>query len=193
MTRKLRNIDTIRKILDNEHSSQTRTVVSSNAEEVGVKRQVGDTWTDDVGIKWIQKEGFVVREGKMKSLRQSLYKPVNCLTEECGFKKMSRVDKKMITIHGMCMECVAKTETQMRIDGTYKEHEKKILKANALKWLQDAEKDVDLVAKYLSKGDIVLEDGTVEAWEGDDSEKIREKILENFAEFKEDFLEKLEK
>lgn len=193
MARKLRNIDTIRKILDNEHSSQTRTIVSSNTEDISETRKVGDAWVDVAGIKWIQKDGFVIREGKMKALRQSLYKPVNCLTDECGHKKMNRIDKKMISIHGMCMDCVAKSETQMRADGTYREYEKNILKVNALKWLKDAEKDVDLVAKYLSTGDIVLEDGTTEAWEGGDSEKMREKILTNFAEFKKDFLSKLEK
>ena len=74
---KLKNIKAVQEMLGGEHKTQTKKTVSFDKKEV-VRREVGDTWTDDKGQKWEQRNGYKVKVGKLSELREELKKFPNC-------------------------------------------------------------------------------------------------------------------
>lgn len=184
---KLKNIDTIQRILDGTHRTQTRTI-NANPETTESDHKIGETWVEN-GITYIQKDGYVVKEGKLKYLRENLYKPKNCLKDICTCTKPTRLDIKMIKIHGMCMDCVAVTETKLRVSGEFDAYEKTIQRNNAIGWLKEAKKDASIIAQFMAGDNIALEDGTSEKWQGRTADEIKNDILEQFEEFEKKIME----
>lgn len=191
--KKLKNLDTIKKLLDGEHSRQTRRVAAVSDTESKLQKDIDEQWIDDNGVQYIQKDGYVLKEGKLKFLRDSISRPKNCPKETCVCTTPGQADKKMLAIHGMCLQCVSESETQMRIDGTYANYEKQMILQNVQRWLQDARKDASIIAEYMSSANVVLQDGSVEEWSGENKDSMKEKILAEFDQFETEFLEKLNK
>ena len=105
-----------------------------------------------------------------------------------------RLDEKMRAIHGMCFDCVIEMEHKLKIQGKYKEYEREKMKKNALAWLDEAERDKNLIADELSKAEFVNSFGDVEKWNVNTTkEELLKKIEDEFQKFREDFIQKLEK
>lgn len=193
---KLKNTDAIRQMLDGTHKTQTRTSVSFNT-TTKEKRNVGETWTeiDSNGneVTWEQKEGYRIKHGKLDELRASLGNFKNC-EPECERKySPSKIDKKMESIHGMCVDCLAKFETKLRIQDKWDEYEASKIIQNALSWLRNAEQEKDDIKKALQKTEYVNSDGTIEKWEpGFNIEEMSNKIDNEFESFKKQIFEEIE-
>ena len=50
---KLNNVKAINEMMRGEHRTQTRK--SKGYEKKSIERQIGDSWIDDKGQKWVQK------------------------------------------------------------------------------------------------------------------------------------------
>ena len=99
--------------------------------------KAGEEYKDRNGTVWIRND-----EGQIEQKHSFLGKftmPMFCPTEGCGKIMRGKADSKMWTYHGKCMDCVAKEETQMRIDGTWEEYERKKVEANVQAWIKDME------------------------------------------------------
>jgi len=104
-----------------------------------------------------------------------------------------RLDEKMRRIHGMCFDCVIDMEHKIRLEGKWSEYERQKVKENALAWLGEAERDKNLIAEELSKLDFANEFGDSEKWSVPfTKEEFLEKIENEFKEFRENFIKKLE-
>jgi len=55
----------------------------------------------------------------------------------CGKGMRTKLDSKFWVLRKKCFNCVTAEETQMRINGTYKQYEQKIILNNKLSWLDD--------------------------------------------------------
>ena len=187
---KLKNIKAVQEMLGGEHKTQTKKTVSFDKKEV-VRREVGDTWTDDKGQKWEQRNGYKVKVGKLSELREELKKFPNCKDGCESYLDPGQADLKMKAIHGMCLNCVVSMEHELQLKGEYEEYERKKLLNNAEAWLKQAEVEKEILKKTL-KASFVNEDGSIEEWGGEmTEEELIQKIDEGFEKFKTDFIDKL--
>ena len=193
---KIDSMDDVKQLLKGEHVSQTSVQVGYNGEvEEKVTRKVGDRWKDADGNEREQKEGYSIKLGKewQQELHTYLNSFPNCPKETCTCTLPKRMDDKMKKIHGMCFDCVIDMEHKIRLEGKWDEYEKQKMKENALAWLEEAERDKNLIAEELSKLEFANSFGDSEKWDtGVTKEQILQKIEEEFEKFREDFIKKLE-
>lgn len=193
---KIDSMDDVKQLLKGEHVSQTSVQVGYNGEvEEKITRKVGDRWKDADGNEWEQKEGYSIKLGKewQQELHTYLNSFPNCPKETCTCTLPKRMDEKMKKIHGMCFDCVIDMEHKIRLEGKWDEYEKQKMKENALAWLEEAERDKNLIAEELSKLEFANSFGDSEKWNtGVTKEQILQKIEEEFQKFREDFIKKLE-
>lgn len=186
----LKNIKAVQEMLGGEHKTQTKKTVSFDKKEV-VRREVGETWTDDKGQKWEQRNGYKVKVGKLSKLREELKKFPNCKDGCESYLDPGQADLKMKAIHGMCLNCVVEMEHKLKLNGEYDEYERKKMLANAEAWLKQAELEKE-VLKTTLMASFVNEDGSIEKWkEGMTEDELVEKIDKEFETFKENFIRKL--
>ena len=189
---KLKNVKAVKEMLGGEHKTQTKKTISFT-DKVFVKREVGETWTDDKGQKWEQRKGYKVKVGKLSELRKELREFPNCNRENssCNSTEPGTADLKMKAIHGMCLNCVIEMEHKLKLEGKYEEYERKKLLENAEAWLKQAEVEKE-VLKTTLKASFVNEDGSIEEWaEGMSEEELVEKIDKDFETFRKNFIGKL--
>lgn len=194
---KIDGVDDIKKLLHGEHEAQQKVTVGyiPESEKEKESRQVGDRWFDEDGNEWEQKNGYKVKLGKVwqQELHGYLKSFPNCRQETCTCTMPKRLDEKMRRIHGMCFDCVIDMEHQIRLQGRWDEYERQKVKENALAWLEEAERDKNLIAEEMSKLDFANEFGDSEKWNVPfTKEEFLEKIENEFKEFRENFIKKLE-
>jgi hypothetical protein len=189
---KLNNIKAVKEMLGGEHKTQTKKTISFT-DKVVERREVGETWIDNKGQKWEQRNGYKVKIGKMAKLREELKSFPNCNTENssCNCTEPGQADLKMKAIHGMCLNCVVEMEHNLKMNGKYEEYERKKMLSNAEAWLKQAELEKE-VLKTTLKASFVNEDGSIEEWaEGMSEAELVNKIDKDFEKFRTDFIGKL--
>jgi hypothetical protein len=191
---KLNNIKAVNQMIRGEHRTQTRT--SKGFEKQSIERQIGDSWVDDNGQKWIQKSGYKVKEGKFTDIRKVID---NSVCPACS-KAATRFDKQFITSEGKCHDCVVKAETLMHCEGyvknepIYENWEREKIKKNVDSFLKDAAKDVEMLKQQFTKAEYVNSNGTVDKWILPESvDSIEQGLDKQFDKFKDSLLKKLEK
>jgi hypothetical protein len=203
---KLQNIKAIQQMIDGTHKFQTKKSVGfSDAKEQAKKSErhdVGDTWeeTDSAGMIWVieQKDGFRIRKTKnaevFQEIRDEIRSFPNCRKETCTCIKPGPADEKMRKLNGMCLDCTVDWEHEMRKSGTYEEYEKNRIYQNANAWLQQAEKDIEMLKQTYTQASkfVTNADGEIETWAAQMTpDEFEEKIQQGFEQFKERFLKRL--
>lgn len=206
MSKKLQNIKAIQQMLDGTHKFQTKKTVgfsdAKSASKQSERHEVGDVWeeTDIHGNIHVieQHEGFRIRKTKnseiFQSIRDELRAFPNCRKDVCTCIGTHHLDQQMRKIHGMCFDCVIEMEHELKNTGTYEEYERNKIHENALAWLRDAERDVELLkkaytesTKFVSNGD-----GVIETWSAKMTPaEFEETIQKEWDKFKENFMKKL--
>lgn len=206
MSKKLQNIKAVQEMLDGTHKFQTKKIVGfSDAEKKSKQSEhhaVGDIWeeTDFNGNVYIieQRDGFRIRKTKnsdiFQSIRDELRAFPNCRKDVCTCVGTHQLDQQMRTIHGMCFDCVIEMEHELKSAGTYDEYEQDKIRKNALAWLRDAERDVELLkqtytesAKFVSNSE-----GITETWTAKMTpQEFEETVQKEWDKFKENFMKRL--
>jgi len=181
MAKKLQNIRAINQMLSGTHKSQNKTTVGYQSKEED--RNIGDKWIDNNGIQWEQKDGYKVSSAKaleaVMAAIKALKMPSTC--PKCNNEmKNNQYNKKMWSVHKMCFDCVIDMEHEHRINGTYEQYEKDLMRKNIESWLRDAKAEIGAIKELLTKAEFVNSDGTVEKW--DSPWKGREQELEELLE-----------
>ena len=208
MSKKLQNVKAVQQMLDGTHKFQTKKTVGFSDAKSKAKqsehREVGDIWeeTDVNGNTYVieQRDGFRIRKTKnsdvFQSIRDELQAFPNCRKDVCTCIGTHHLDLKMRKIHGMCFDCVIEMEHELKKSGKYKEYEQSKIKENALAWLRDAERDVELLKQAYTQVQqfVSNSDGQVEHWSAKMTpEEFENTIQKQFNQFKENFLAKLNK
>lgn len=189
MSKKLKNIKAVSEMIEGNHKTQTKKTISFDKKEV-VRREVGETWVDDSGQTWEQKNGYKVKVGKFSKLREELQSFPKCRLETCVCNEPSQADLKMRAYHGMCLDCVTEMEHELKLSGEYEQYERKKLLNNAESWLKEAEIEKE-VLKVSLRARFINEDGSIEEWGSLNEDEVVAKIDEGFEKFKNDFINKL--
>jgi hypothetical protein len=206
MSKKLQNIKAIQQMLDGTHKFQTKKTVGFSDVESKAKqseyREVGDIWeeTDASGTTYVieQREGFRIRKTKnsdiFQNIREELRAFPNCRKDTCTCAGTHHLDQKMRSIHGMCFDCVIEMEHELKSSGKYEEYEQNKIRENALAWLRDAERDVELLKQAYTESMkfVSNSDGITETWSAKMTpEQFEETIQQEWNKFKENFMKKL--
>jgi hypothetical protein len=136
----------------------------------------GDQWEEN-GKTWTIKNGIKQNITKLDSFKKLNFVPLAC--PKCGDSMNSALNKKMYYIHKMCLNCVVKFETHLKIIGKYQEYEKALVTGNIKYFLKDYE-DFIKDALATTSNSHITEDGVIEEWKGNID---KEKILQNTKEF----------
>lgn len=199
---KLQNVKAVQQLLDGTHKWQTKkTVGFTDSESTATRnkrREVGERWTEvnKAGIEtiWEQRNGYRVKVGKLEDARAAIKEmemPKTC--PKCSLEMTKRLDKKMWHVHKMCFDCVIDMEHQHRINGTFDDYAKDLMRRNAEAWFKDADKEVEQLREIFSKEQLqfVNGDGQIETWTQSDRDQFLKKIDEDYVKFKEDTLKSL--
>lgn len=205
MSKKLQNIKAVKEMIAGTHKFQTKkTIGFSDAKEKAEKnkrREIGDVWEEKIGntlYRIEQKNGFRVKQ-PANSIAQEVRKHLNSYPncrKDCCKSTHNHLDKKMQRIHGMCYDCVIEMEHKLRVTGKYEEYEKKRIQNNAEAWLKRAEEDVKALKQAYTEQQqyVTNSDGLMETWDAQMTPaEFEEKVEKQFAKFKENFLENLNK
>jgi len=206
MSKKLQNIKAIQQMLDGTHKFQTKKTVGFSDVESKAKqseyREVGDIWeeTDASGTTYVieQREGFRIRKTKnsdiFQNIREELRAFPKCRKDTCTCAGTHQLDQKMRAIHGMCFDCVIEMEHELKSSGNYEEYEQNKIRENALAWLRDAERDVELLKQAYTESMkfVSNSEGVTETWSAKMTpEQFEETIQQEWNKFKENFMKKL--
>ena len=156
----------------------TQRVFGYDKVEDTTKREVGERWTDSDGKEWEQKEGFKIAVSQMDDVREFLQKMNTCHGEDCKTDKYGVADKKLIRRTGLCVNCLAKFETQLKLDGIYPFYEDYKITLNKLSYVREMKvKMEESLSGLKSHFETITEDGRLEKWEWKvDIDQVREDL-----------------
>ena len=190
---KLNNVKAINEMIRGEHRTQTRK--SKGYEKKSLERKIGDSWTDNKGQTWVQKNGYKIKVGRLNNIRKAMD---TSLCPKCN-KKATNWDKQFIVKEGKCHDCIVKEETLMVCEGyvknkpIYEQWERKKIRKNVESFLKDAAKDVEMLKARFTKTEFINSDGTIDKWNLPQSvDAIETTIDKQFDKFKNKLLEQLE-
>jgi hypothetical protein len=184
---------TRRKLVDmvltgGEYQKETQ-ISFSGADKQNVKHNVGERWTDDNGKTWVQHEGGKIETSElsdtMQEVRAYLDKLNSCKAEDCKTIKIGRVDKKLISKTGYCITCLAKKESEIKLDGLWKEYEDYKIYSNMIAYGNDVVSQFKQAYRDSKQTyEVVQEDGKIETWSMErDVEELKAEILLEIVKF----------
>jgi hypothetical protein len=157
-----------------------RTQILGGWESKIEEHKEGDVWEEN-GKKWTVKNGIKQSITKLDKFKHLVSLPLTC--PSC--KKPMKADdlnKKMYSIHKMCLNCVVDMESKLKLEGKYEEYEKNILNMNKNASLEEFEQALD---SWLEEKDtFVTEQGDIESWQGGDKTQVYKELKEKIQEFR---------
>lgn len=184
------------------HASQTKKLFSTSLQpknpDANIIRNVGDKWEDldsegNVKCIWEQKQGYRVRSTPNSAITQEYQNWKNTYPncyDNCANTIKGRLDEKYRSIYGMCSECAAKYETQLKTSGSWQAYERSRMMENAKAFFQEADAAAIEAAERIKKLDFTNETGRTENWVG--SDERAEGLLKEYNEYKTHVLQSLE-
>ena len=161
----------------------------SGADKEIVKRKVGEKWTDENGRSWEQTAGGRIEFSElgdiMAETRAYLDKLNTCKSDKCKTIKVGRVDKKLISKTGYCITCLAKKESEIKLDGLWKEYEDYKIYSNMIAYGNDVVSQFKQAYRDAKQTyEVVQEDGKIETWSMErDVEELKAEILLDIVNF----------
>jgi hypothetical protein len=158
-----------------------RTQVLAGYEKINGDYKEGDVWQESDGRTWTIKNGIKQTVTKLERLKELAIMPLSC---PCCKKpmKVNEVNKKMYSIHKMCLDCVTEMEKDLKIQGKYKNYIGQQMTANKNADLVDFEKALE--SWYEEKDQFFTEAGDMENWSSGDKKKAYEEIKVKIEELK---------
>jgi hypothetical protein len=164
----------------------------SGADKEIIKRKVGEKWTDEDGKSWEQLEAGKVQTSElgdiMADARAYLDKLNTCKSENCKTIKIGRVDKKLISKTGYCITCLAKKESQIKLDGLWGYYETYKITSNMIAHGNDVVAQFKQAYRDAKQTyEVVQEDGKIEKWSMErDVEELKAEILLEIVKFEDE-------
>ena len=184
---------TRRKLVDmvltgGEYEKNTQ-ISFSGADKENITRKIGEKWTDDSGRSWEQLEAGKIETSElsdtMADVRAYLDKLNTCKGEQCKTITPGRVDKKLISKTGYCITCLAKKETEIKLDGLWKEYEDYKMYSNMIAYGKDVIAQFQQAYNDAKQTyEVVQEDGTIETWSMErDVTELKAEIMTDIINF----------
>ena len=173
-----RDVQRMRNLITNK--SGDRTQIQAGYEKQNEDHKEGDVW-EEGGKPWTIKNGIKQSITKLDKFKHLIGLPLTC---PCCKKPMKsdELNKKMYSIHKMCLDCVVEMEAKLKIEGKFDDYQKNIVNSNKNASLEDFEKALE---SWLEEKDTyVSEQGDIENWSGGDKTTIYKELKERIDEWK---------
>ena len=174
------DVQRIRNLVSGRQGDATQLQVGYTRKHVDHKE--GDTWEEN-GKKWTLKNGIKISVTKLDNAKS--YSRIPILCPQCNKPMNNKHDKKMFGIHKQCFDCVVKMETQLKLEGKYKDYEDQMIKNNVNFALDEFVNGFDsFLDSFESNDGFITEQGDIEDWhvKALDKHKIREQMLKDVEE-----------
>ena len=160
--------------------SGERTQVLGGWESKKDDHKEGDVW-EEGGKQWTIKSGVKQSITKLDKFKHLVQLPLCCPNCKKSLKD-NGLNKKMFSIHQMCLDCVVDMEAKIKLEGKWDEYAKNVMNSNKNARLQEFEQAVE---SWLQEKDtFVSEAGDIESWSGGDKTKTYEEIKQKIEELK---------
>jgi len=160
--------------------SGERTHVQAGYEKKSQDYKEGDVWEED-GKQWTIKNGIKQSITKLDSFKHLVHLPFSCPNCKKPFKDHD-INKKMYSIHKMCLDCLVKMEDKIKAEGKWDDYASNIVNSNKNASLEEFEQALE--SWLQDKDTYVTEQGDIESWQGGDKTKIYQEIKEKIDELK---------
>jgi hypothetical protein len=174
-----RDVQRMRNLISGK--SGEKTAVLSGWESKIEDHKEGDVWQDHEGKTWTIKNGIKQTVTKLDRIKSLAILPISCPVCK-KHMKADDLNKKMYSIHRMCLDCVLEMENKIKLEGKWDEYARNVMNSNKNASLEDFERAVE--AWMGEKDTFVSEAGEIESWNGGDKKKIYEEIKAKMEELK---------
>lgn len=165
-------LEDIRKSIGSKMKTWSDRLHVSMYHKPNVKRFEGESWEED-GHTWTIKNGIRQTVSKIDNIRMPIWCP------KCNKPMNHRFDRKFYYLRNHCFDCNVDWENTMRINGTWEEFEKRMLKENEKSYLKDKiEEHIDYMRTF-KEPQLHFEDGRWETLASKNDFKELFETLEN--------------
>ena len=157
-----------KKVIDTEFGREDGSKNTFGYEAPREKHKIGDVWEDEFW-RYEQMDGFISKTGKnheiYQDIRNYLKSKSECQNSECEKQKFGPTDRMIISQTGYCVDCLAKFEVDIKLEGLWESYEKWRMMRKAIAVAEDAKKQIEQGIKDLKPHyEFVQENGTIEKW-----------------------------
>jgi hypothetical protein len=169
-----KDVQRLRNLIKKDYNSATS--IQSGYNKINGEHFEGDIWEEN-GKKWTINNGIKQNITKLNTFKDMYFMPLTC--PECNVPMNKHIDKKLYNIHKKCSTCVIEFETQLKIQGKYKEYEKALISNNIEYFLTEYKKFIETELDNVNTN-FITEAGDIEKWKG----KIdKDRIIKQSNEF----------
>jgi len=174
---KERDVQRMRNIITKKYGDKTVTQVGYTKPQIDHKE--GDIWEEN-GKKWTVKSGIKQTITRFDELKKAVMLPLVC--PKCTKPmNVSHANKKMWSIHKMCLSCVVDMETKLKKDNKYQEYEKNMIINGIRTHIKELEAALLDISLNSNNESYVTEAGDIEQWKGNDD--VRQRIIIELTEY----------
>ena len=175
---KQRDVQRMRNIITGKTGDRTQ--ILGGWENKIEEHKEGDIWEEN-GKKWTIKNGIKQSITKLDKFKHLVSLPLTCPSCKNPMKA-DELNKKMYSVHKMCLNCVVIMESKLKLEGKYEEYQKNILNMNKNASLEEFEQALD---SWLEEKDtFVTEQGDIESWQGGDKTQVYQELKKKIEEFR---------
>ena len=160
--------------------SGDRTQIIGGWENKKNEHKEGDTWEEN-GKVWTIKNNIKQSITKLDKFKYLVHLPLCCPNCKKSMKD-NDLNKKMFSIHKMCLDCVVDMESKIKLEDKWDEYAKNVMNANKNASLEEFEQAVE--SWMLDKDTFVSEAGDIESWSGGDKAKMYDEVKKKIEELK---------
>ena len=160
--------------------SGDRTQIIGGWENKKDEHKEGDTWEEN-GKVWTIKNNIKQSITKLDKFKYLVHLPLCCPSCKKAMKD-NDLNKKMFSIHKMCLDCVVDMESKIKLEDKWDEYAKNVMNANKNASLEEFEQAVE--SWMLDKDTFVSEAGDIESWSGGDKAKMYDEVKKKIEELK---------
>jgi hypothetical protein len=172
-----RDVQRMRNLITKDYSAKTQSQVGYSKEYI--ERNEGDIWEEN-NKTWTIKNGIKMTVSKLDDIKKILQLPLVC--PKCNkHMKNFELNRKMYSIHKMCFDCVIEFETKLKVEGTYKEYERNLMKKGLDVYIKELEDFMLELALNSNEESFITEAGDIEKWSGGNIDK--QTIINDLAEY----------
>ena len=172
-----RDVQRMRNLITKDYGAKTGVQIGYTKESI--ERKEGDVWEENQKT-WTIKNGIKMTISKLDSVKKILQLPLTCPKCSRAMKDFE-ANRKMYSVHKMCLDCVIEFESELKRLGKYKEYERNIIKKGIIVYIQELESLMLEIAMNDNNESFVTEAGDIEKWSGGNFDK--HSIIEEIAEY----------
>jgi len=177
-----KDVERLRSLVKGKGSERTGQGIGYTKKQEFYKE--GDTWEQD-GRTWTIKDGIKQNITKLDKFKKAAV-PLFC--PSCNQIMNKQLDPHYYRAYGACIDCTAKKETKLKLEGKWIEHREDVANKEIDKLIQEYTAFMKAKMNQSNNG-FVTESGEVEKWTGGlDKEKMEQALKEGI-----EYLESLKK